>query len=121
MEGISQEQASLYKQENQKLVLGQIIPAYQQLAQGISSLKGTGKNTGGLCGLPGGKEYYEYLVARTTGSSLSVTEMQKQADRQREQDLKDLEGIVEKNPSISQKCVAYQLPTEDASDRKSVV
>lgn len=115
MEGISQEQASLYKQENQKLVLGQIIPAYQQLAQGISSLKGTGKNTGGLCGLPGGKEYYEYLVARTTGSSLSVTEMQKQAERQREQDLKDLEGIVEKNPSISQKCMAYQLPTEDAS------
>lgn len=113
MEGISQNQAELYKQENRQLVLEQLIPAYQKLAQDISSLKGTGKNTGGLCGLPDGTEYYEYLVAHTTGSALSVREMIDQTEKQRKQDLEDLAEIVKKNPSVSQKAANYQLATED--------
>ncbi len=115
MVGISPKQAEFYKQENRRLVLERLIPAYQKLAQDISGLKGTGKNTGGLCGLPEGREYYEYLVAHTTGSALSVREMIEQTEMQRKQDLEDLAEIVKKNPSISQKAANYQLATEDPS------
>lgn len=110
---LTPEQAEQYKMNNRQIVTGQVIPAYQKLAEDLSSLKGSGKNSGGLCGLPGGKEYYEYLVKDTTGSELSVEDMQEQTKSQRKQDLKDLAKIAKRQPEIGTKCVNYQLPTEE--------
>jgi uncharacterized protein (DUF885 family) len=107
------EQAELYKAQNRQVVTGDLIPAYQRLSEDLSALKGTGKNSGGLCGLPGGKEYYEYLVQDTTGSDLSAEEMQEQVKAQRKQDLEDLASIAKEHPDIGQKCGNYQLPTEE--------
>lgn len=112
-ENLSTEKAEAYKTQNRQLVLGQLIPAYQAMAQEIGALKGNGKNSGGLCGLPGGKEYYQYLVRDVTGSDLTVKEMQKQTRIKRDQDLKDLTKLAAKNSDISEKCSNYQLPTED--------
>ena len=111
--GITPEQAQRYQEENRQLILGQLIPAYQKLAQDISALKGTGKNSGGLCGLPGGKAYYQYLVAHTTGSDLTIEEMIRQTEAQRQADMDELTAIMTKNPSIRQQCASYQLPTEN--------
>lgn len=110
---LTPEQAESYKVKNRRIITEELIPAYQKLAQEIGALKGTGKNTGGLCGLKGGKDYYEYLVAYTTGSDLSVEEMQAQTQAQRNQDLKDLSELIKDNPQISQECVSYKLPTEE--------
>lgn len=109
---LTPEQAEQYKMNNRQIVTGQVIPAYQKLAEDLSSFKGSGKNSGGLCGLPGGKEYYEYLVKDTTGSELSVEDMQEQTKSQRKKDLKDLAKIAKRQPEIGTKCVNYQLPTE---------
>ena len=113
MEGLTPEQIEEYKAQNRKLVLEQFIPAYQSLVKGVAELKGTGKNSGGLCGLNGGKEYYNYLVAYTTGSALSIEEMQKQTETQRKKDLADMDALAKENPSIAQQCSSYKLPTED--------
>ncbi|EOS26817.1 hypothetical protein C806_00408 [Lachnospiraceae bacterium 3-1] len=110
---LTPEQAEQYKMNNRQIVTGQVIPAYQKLAEDLSSFKGSGKNSGGLCGLPGGKEYYEYLVKDTTGSELSVEDMQEQTKSQRKKDLKDLAKIAKRQPEIGTKCVNYQLPTEE--------
>lgn len=110
---LTPEQAELYKAQNRQVVTGDLIPAYQRLSEDLSALKGTGKNSGGLCGLPGGKEYYEYLVQDTTGSDLSAEEMQEQVKAQRKQDLEDLANIAKEHPDIGQKCGNYQLPTEE--------
>lgn len=110
---LTPEQANSYIAQNRKLVLEQLIPAYQTLAGEIETLKGMGKNSGGLCGLPEGREYYRYLVMDVTGSELSVEEMQKQTEMQRRQDMEDMRALAAKNPDIGQKCANYQLPTED--------
>lgn len=110
---LAKEQADAYIAENRRLVLEQLIPAYQELAAAVESLKGTGKNSGGLCGLPEGKEYYCYLVSDVTGSSLSVPQMQQQTEEQRQQDLQNMKKLSSQNPGIAQKCANYQLPTED--------
>ncbi len=110
---LTPEQAEQYKMNNRQIVTGQVIPAYQKLAEDLSSFKGSGKNSGGLCGLPGGKEYYEYLVKDTTGSELSVEDMQEQTKSQRKKDLKDLAKIAKRQPEIGAKCVNYQFPTEE--------
>lgn len=110
---LTREQADDYKNQNRSLVLTQLIPAYQNLAAEMASLKGTGKNSGGLSGLPDGKEYYRCLVADTTGSNLSVEEMQKQTEAQRKKDLEYLQKLTEKYPDIGKKCTSYELPTEE--------
>ncbi len=110
---LTPEQANSYIAQNRKLVLEQLIPAYQTLAGEMETLKGIGKNSGGLCGLPEGREYYRYLVTDVTGSELSVEEMQKQTEMQRTQDMEDMRALAAKNPDIGQKCANYQLPTED--------
>lgn len=111
---LTQEKMDAYIMQNRQLVLEKLIPAYRMLASEVAALKGSGKNSGGLCGLPKGREYYCYLVTDVTGSDLSVTEMQKQTERQRRQDMEDMKALARKNPDIGQKCANYQLPTEDA-------
>ena len=110
---LTSEQAENYKTKNHQIIIQELIPAYQKLAKDLSDLKGSGKNSGGLCGFKGGKEFYEYLVADTTGSSMSVQEMQAQTEEQRKQDLKYLAKIAKAYPDIAQKCANYQLPTEE--------
>lgn len=72
---LTQEEISSYKERNQELVFHSIIPAYELLMEQIEALKGTGTNEGGLCHFPKGKEYYEYLIASTTGSFRSIKEI----------------------------------------------
>ncbi len=110
---LTQEQMDAYIMQNRQLVLEKLIPAYRVLAGEVAALKGSGKNSGGLCGLPKGREYYCRLVTDVTGSDLSVTEMQKQTEQQRGQDMEDMKALAQKNPDIGQKCANYQLPTED--------
>lgn len=110
---ISPEIAEEYKMQNRELVTQQVIPAYNNLADEIEALKNTGKNSQGLCYLENGKDYYTYLVAYTTGSDMSVEEMQKQTEKQRLQDLSDLTVVLKNNPDITQKCASYTLATEE--------
>lgn len=56
-------------ESNKTAVKTYIIPAYELLIDGLEKLKGTGKNDGGLCNFPKGKDYYSYLLKTTTGSS----------------------------------------------------
>lgn len=112
-EFLTPEQAENYKVKNRQIVTETLIPAYQKLSEELSKLKGTGRNTEGLCGLEGGKEYYEYLVKDTTGSDLSVEKMQAQTKKQRKQDLQDMVKISKEHKDIGQKCANYQLPTEE--------
>lgn len=79
-----------YVQENLDAVKNQIIPAYQELIDELQKLKGTGKNEGGLCNLPKGKEYYQYLINKNVGTYRSVDEMNKILKKQYKKDIASL-------------------------------
>lgn len=64
-----------YGLENKEAVLNYVIPAYESLIKTLTSLKGTGKNNGGLCNFPKGKDYYMSLVQSNTGSSRSIEDI----------------------------------------------
>ena len=66
-----------YIEENKTIVKNHVIPAYEKLISTLTSLKGTGKNEGGLCNYEDGKKYYEYLVKANVGSYRSIDEIQK--------------------------------------------
>lgn len=65
-----------YKQQNLDILSAYVIPAYQDLMTELANLLGSGKNSGGLCHLPQGKEYYTYLVHSTTGDASGIEQIE---------------------------------------------
>lgn len=97
---LPEEKKELYKKQNKSLVENAVIPAYENLAEVLRTLKDRGTNPGGLSRFPQGKAYYEYLVRSNTGSQKSIRELQKRTERQRNLDLDALHGLLTNNPKL---------------------
>ncbi|MGN1084328.1 MAG: DUF885 family protein, partial [Lachnospiraceae bacterium] len=61
---------------NQNLVFTKVIPAYELLIDTLRELSDPSVPSCGLCALPNGIAYYEYLVRSTTGSDRSIDELE---------------------------------------------
>lgn len=86
---------------HQNLLTKEVIPAYQKLIHGLKSLRGTGKNTGGLANFSGGKSYYRYLIRSETGSYLSISQIHQRLQNQLLQNLKEISFLLKSEPSLS--------------------
>lgn len=85
--GLSNEEREAYIYQNRQLVTIELVKAYNYLAEEMSALLGSGTNEQGLCYLPDGKKYYEYLVRYYSGFSDDIADIQTAISRQRENDL----------------------------------
>ncbi|MBQ4045778.1 MAG: DUF885 domain-containing protein [Lachnospiraceae bacterium] len=68
LDGLTEKQKEAYKKTNQELVEHDIADAYKALIEGITALKGTGTNEGGLCNFEKGAKYYNYLLRTNVGT-----------------------------------------------------
>ncbi len=84
-------------QQNLDLVIHHVFPAYQLLIRGLANLKQSCQNQKGLCCLPQGRSYYEYLVRTSTGSSLSVASIQNRIQKQLLADAADCRELLKKS------------------------
>lgn len=100
VDGLSEKYKEAYRKEHQRLIEDALVPAYENLSAALSRLRETSKNEGGLCNLPGGPDYYSYLVKKTTVGPHSVSELNKMISEKRQQDLSELEKIIKSNPDI---------------------
>lgn len=98
--GLDKERQSAYLAEHQQLIDGSLVPAYEALGASLSRLRETSKQKGGLCSLPAGKDYYSYLVKKTTASARSVEELDKMIANKRQENLSELAEIINSNPDI---------------------
>ena len=87
LSGISEQKKAAYQKLHHQILTGQVLPAYQSLIDGLSLLKGSGKNPGGLCQFTGGSAYYEYLIKSSCGVYDTVPEIQSRLLRQFQTDL----------------------------------
>lgn len=71
---LSKEEKTEFLAQNKDAVLTHVIPAYEELIATLTSLKGTGKNDGGLCHFKNGTTYYSMLLKNQTGSSKTPEE-----------------------------------------------
>lgn len=94
IEDLSQETKDTYIAKNEELIETAVFPAYTNLKNALSALRTTGKNQNGLCYLPDGTGYYEYLVKSETGSSRSITELQDLTRAQITEDLTVMQEIL---------------------------
>ena len=99
---ISSSEKAKFIQQNQECLSQYILPAYENLASSLTTLKGSGKNAGGLCFFTEGKDYFSHLVARETGSSRTISELKTLIQNQMKNDLIASQKVLEESPSIAQ-------------------
>lgn len=87
---LSEEEKTSYKEANKTAITENIIPSYEKIIDTLKNLKGTGTNDLGLCYYDQGKEYYEYLVARGTGSTRSIDKIISMIDTALENNIKNI-------------------------------
>lgn len=113
---LSEEEKSDYIQKNAYMLQTYVLPAYQQLIKTVVELKESGKNEGGLCYLPNGKEYYALTVQASTGSARTVPELQKLIRQQIEDDLAAMKAVVGLTSDQ-----AKETAVMDSSDPKEIL
>lgn len=77
--GLTEEERDSYKSRNLQVLTDHFVPAYRLLLDGLTQLKGTCTNEMGLCHYPKGKEYYEYLVRSSTGTTFETIDQLRDA------------------------------------------
>ena len=99
---LSREQIEEYLDSNRALFFGHVVPAYELLIRGLTELKGSGQNSGGLCHYAQGTDYYEALVAAVTGTGRTMEEILLLLEEQLDTDLETVAYLVSQNPEIVQ-------------------
>lgn len=101
---------------NKEGILNSLIPAYELIISTLTDLKGTGKNEGGLSNLPKGKEYYEYLVASSTGSSKSIEEIDKLLDQTIAKSMTSIIASASTDPDIIEEVENIKYPLTEPKE-----
>lgn len=86
---------------HKNILKDRVIPAYQNLINGLESFRGTGRASCGLAHFKGGREYYEYLLKSSVGSYVPVSRIQKRLLTQLSHDLKLMRQILMEQPSLA--------------------
>lgn len=108
---ITQKQADSYKSMHKKLLKKCVFPAYENLAEGLEKLCGTGKNWGGLCHLPDGAQYYEYLLKNNVGDFRPIPEIQQRLMEQLKADTMAIQNLLQQDPSLFSKAAKLTQST----------
>ncbi len=94
------EEKQTYMSRNADVLKNGMQKAYQSLADALEPLRSTGKYTGNLSSLPKGKEYYEYLVASSTGTTHTVPELIKLVEKKIKEGLTRMQEIASTSPQL---------------------
>lgn len=112
---LSDTQKESLKTQHEAIVKNHVIPAYQLLIDGLTGLKGTGKNPGGLANFEHGKEYYEYLVKDSTGCYDTIPELEKRIQKQLLSDFQELQTVIKEHPEALSSAAASSINASDPS------
>lgn len=74
LEFLTEFQRKELKETNEELINNDFLGAYEYLREELEKLKGNAKHTGALANFPNGRQYYEVLFQRVTGSDMTVLE-----------------------------------------------
>lgn len=97
---LTAEEADYYVSEHDRLLTTVVAPAYDRLADGLTLLKGSGKNTCGLAGQENGREYYQALVRLRTGSYRDISEIKRLLARDIRLNYESLLALLSANPKL---------------------
>lgn len=97
---LSPEEASNYQLLHQEALQQHLIPGYRLLVNGLEALKGTGSNENGLCYLPGGKDYYRYLLRSQGGLYEDPDQLRDRLIEQLTENTTEMRTLLKENPQL---------------------
>lgn len=100
IDGISSLMKKKYEKENKKKVEDVVIPAYEDLEDGLEELRGTGTNENGLCGYDHGQEYLEYLLRQNVGTTKDASELETMMLSDINSKMNELQYMIMDDPSL---------------------
>lgn len=116
---LSEEERQSLIQQNTALLESDFVPAYQKLIDGLTSLKGNGKNEKGQCGYPNGRKYYEYQVFSATGTSfLTISDLLSAIEESVRESLLESSQILEQHPELQE---SFLNPPFNQSDAPAIM
>lgn len=116
VEGLSAAEKESYIKKNRDIVLTSVIPAYKSLISFLTEHIDSGVNSGGLCYLPEGKDYYQYLVSTSTGSSKTIKEIDKALDQRLKLAMTSMQNIFTESPDILEQAQKVSFPMTDPEE-----
>ena len=105
---ITQQEALAYEAENNRLLTTVVAPAYDHLADELTLLKGSGKDTCGLARHEGGQDYYTALLRMQTGSVRSIDEIKQLLFRDLQSNYEQLAMLLAGNPALREQFLEEQ-------------
>ncbi len=99
-EGLSGTERNACVDAHSKLMETCVLPAYQQLSDGLLALRGSGTNQNGLAGYEHGTDYYLYLLRSQVGTGASPEEIEQRLYQQLNADTKEVSQIASADPSL---------------------
>lgn len=104
---ITEDQKVQWISENDRLLTTVMEPAYEEAADAFTILKGSGRNDMGLYYFPEGRAYYEYLLAYSTGSSRSISEIKSMLFDDFQQNYAAMISLISQHPELNS--VTYDM------------
>lgn len=98
---ISQNQADQWISENDRLLTTVVAPAYEDTADAFITLSGSGQNEKGLFYFPKGREYYQFLLASSTGTERDIPEIKQMLFEDFQKNYLALFALLEKYPELT--------------------
>lgn len=89
--------------ENDRLLTTVVAPAYDRLADELTLLKGSGKDTCGLAHHEGGRDYYKALLRMQTGSVRDIDEIKRLLYNDLQSNYTSLAELLTSDPSLKEK------------------
>ncbi len=105
---ITQPEALAYEAENNRLLTTVVAPAYDRLADELTLLKGSGKDTCGLARHEGGQDYYTALLRMQTGSVRGIDEIKQLLFRDLQSNYEQMAILLAGNPALKEQFLKEQ-------------
>lgn len=121
IEELTENQKKKYKKSNRNIVIKQIIPAYEMLAEQLKIWKNNGKNKGGMAFFQSGKNYYRLLVKKKTGSSKSIPEMISLTEKNIEECILQTSDLCRKFPEIYEEYNNLNIKPYTGSNPENII
>ena len=124
---ITRQEADSCRSEHNRLLTTVVAPAYDRLADELTLLKGSGRETCGLAKHEGGREYYEALLRMQTGSVRSIDEIKRLLYSDLQSNYQTLASLLADNPALKEQFLAepsllpQMTPEEMLSCLESVI
>lgn len=113
---LNEDERTSLRQQNAALLESEFVPAYQNLIDGLTALRGSGKNEKGQCGYPNGKKYYEYQVFSATGTSYSsLSDLLSAMEGNIRENLLESSEILKRRPELQNAFLNPEFRQKDAS------